>query len=126
MSFFEEDDPFENIIREFFRGSNFKSQEREMQNEKEERIIDFIETKNNIFIIFELPGYSKEDISLTIDKRNIEIKAKKKNFEKVQNYLSQRLLQGVLIKKSLPNFIKTKDFNYTFKNGVLEIIFNKK
>jgi len=126
MSFFEEDDPFESIIREFFGSSKLQSRGERIQNEKEERIIDFVETKNHIFIIFELPGYSKEDIDLIINKRNIEIRAKKKNFEKMQNYLSQRLAHGIFIKKSLPNFIKTKNFNHTFKNGVLEIVFNKK
>ncbi len=126
MSFFDEEDPFENIVREFFGDSRLQPSEKMIQTEREERIIDFVETENKIFVIFELPGYFKEDINLIVAKRNIEIKIKKKNIEKIQGYLSQKLLQGRSIKKSLPDFIKTKNFSHTFKNGVLEVVFDKK
>jgi HSP20 family molecular chaperone IbpA len=46
--------------------------------------------------------------------------------EKIQDYLSQKLCQGITIKKTLPKDIETKGFKHTIKNGVLEIIFNKK
>jgi len=49
--------------------------------EKKE-LIDFVETENKIFVIFELPGYFKEDINLIVAKRNIEIKIKKKTLKK--------------------------------------------
>jgi len=57
MSFFDEEDPFENIVREFFGDSRLQPSEKMIQTEREERIIDFVETENKIFVIFELPGY---------------------------------------------------------------------
>ncbi len=127
MSFFD-DDPFESIMKEFFgedpRAKNYK--ESFMENEEDERIIDYVETDKNVFLIFELPGYSKEDIIIKIIGKEIEISAKKKNFENVQGYLSQKLRSGFRIKKILPKIADQKKFNYTFKNGILEVMFEKK
>lgn len=124
MNFFD-DDSFEDIVNEFFRGSRAMPQ-KSIQNEQEERIIDFIETEKKIFVIFELSGYSEEDVELIVNKKYIEIIVRKKNFENIQDYLIKKLKKEVLIKKSLPDLVKIKNFKHTFKNGVLEIMFNKK
>ena len=127
MNFFD-DDPFENIVREFF-GQRPGREERTneiISGEEEERVIDFLETPKKVFLIFEIPGYNKEDVSVKVDKRQIEIIVKKKNMENVQTYLSQKLRRGVYFKKLIPKTANSSKFNYTFKNGVLEIIFNRK
>ena len=127
MNFFN-DDPFEDIVREFFgqRVGREKHPQEIIRGEEDERTIDFIEIENKVFLVFEIPGYSKEDIILNVKKGEVEIIVKKKNLENVQDYLSQKLMQGVYFKKHLPNFVNHKKFNWTFKNGVLEISFNKK
>lgn len=127
MSFFN-DDPFENIVREFFdqsqrRDNGFREV---IRGESDERTIDFIETTDKVSLVFEIPGYSKEDITLNVKKGEVEIIAKKNNLENVQEYLSQKLIHGVYFKKNLPNFINYKKFDYTFKNGILELVFDKK
>ena len=127
MSFFDEDDPFENVVREFFgQRPGLHSSENIIKGEDDERIIDFIETKDKLFLVFELPGYSKKDIKVDIRKKEIEIIAKKNSFENVQEYLSRKLKEGEYFKKILPNFVNPKKVNYTFKNGVLEIYFEKR
>ena len=126
MSFFDED-PFEDIVRDFFgQRSNLHSSENIIKGEDDERIIDFIETKDKLFLVFELPGYSKKDIRVEIKKREIEIIAKKKDFENVQKYLARKLREGEYFKKILPNFVNHKKFNYSFKNGILEVYFEKR
>jgi len=125
MNFFN-DDPFESIINEFFNRDSRRNEEKIIHGEEEDRIIDFLETKNKVYIVFELPGYNEKDIDIVIKNKTIEIKAKKRTEEKIQDYLNQKLYQGITIKKTLPKFINSKKFSYTLKNGVLEIIFNKK
>lgn len=130
MGFFEDNDSFENIVREFFEGRTSEigrdNYEEIIESEKEERVIDFIQDENYIYLIFELPGYNEKDISISIKGRELEIIAKKRSVGEVQNYLMQKLNNGLFIKKNLPNFIKTKNFKHTVKNGVLEIVFVKK
>ena len=127
MNFFD-DDPFENIVREFFgqRPGRERKTNGIISGEEEERVIDFLETPKKIFLIFEIPGYNKEDVNIKVDKRQIEIIVKKKNTENVQTYLSQKLKRGVCFKKLIPQAANSNKFNYTFKNGVLEIIFDRK
>lgn len=117
-------DPFEDIINEFFGRKNQRPN-RIISNEKEERIIDFIEDKNNIYIVFEIPGYLKEDIDLEITKNKIVINGKKKNLQRVQPYLQKKLQQGINITKNLPEITKKKKHSYTIKNGILEVKFKK-
>lgn len=127
MNFFN-DDPFEDIVREFFgqEEGREKHPHEIIRGEEDERTIDFIETENKVFLVFEIPGYSKEDIILNVKKAEVEIIVKKKNLENVQDYLSQKLRHGIYFKKHLPNFVNHKKFNWTLKNGILEVSFDKK
>lgn len=128
MGFLDDNDPFESIVREFFgnlpirgggRGHQFIS------GEDEDRVIDFVEDENNIYLVFELPGYLEKDISVIIKGRELEITAHKSNGEDIQDYLHQKLRRELHLKKQLPNFVNPKNFSYTMKNGVLEIVFIK-
>ena len=129
MGFFEDNDQFEDIIREFIGESNSRIRrddyEEIIEGEVEEGIIDFIEDEDYIYLIFELPGYDEKDILISIKGRKLEIIAKKRNSVEVQNYLTQKLNTGFFINKNLPSFIKTKNFKHTVKNGILELVFMK-
>lgn len=126
MNFFN-DDPFEEMIREFF-GSNFQDKEDSetiIGGEEEDRVIDFVEDDNKVYLVFELPGYNEKDVVITIKNRELEIKVQKLEKD-VQDYLMQKLGGGLIIKKTLPKFINPNKFSHTIKNGILEIAFNKK
>ena len=134
MNFFN-DDPFEEIIREFFSHKTNNSiqddqnfQKKIINGEEEDRIIDFIEGLQKFYIIFEFPGYEKKDILVSIKNKQLEIKLNKRRDEReeIQNYLSQKLSQNIFIKKTLPKFVNSKKFTYTVRNGILEISFDKK
>jgi len=124
MSFFDED-PFEDIMNEFFRESPLRRERQFISGEDEDRIIDFIEDEERVYLIFELPGFNQKDISVNVVGRDLEVSAKKSNNEVIQDYLNQKLKQGILIQKKLPYIINTSSINYHTRNGVLEIIFNK-
>ena len=127
MSFFD-DDPFESIIDEFFgqnRGTNIRRRQF-ISGEEEDREIDYIEDKSNVYLVFELPGYTEKDIMVVVKDNILTVQAKKITPDNIQPYLAKKLNQGVQIRKELPNFINTKKFTQTIKNGVLEIKFKKK
>lgn len=124
MSFFN-DDPFEDIVREFFSGSSPRRREQFIRGEEEDRIIDFVEDNGKVCLIFELPGYEEKDVSIQVDKAKITISANKANSENIKEYLNSRLSQGISISKKLPSFVDPKNYSLTMKNGVLEIVFNK-
>ena len=130
MGFFD-DDPFDDIIREFFGGKTglaptMRKREHVIRGEEEDRVIDFLETDDAFYLIFELPGYTEKEVMVAVKGRDVEIQAQKKRQEGVQDYLMQKLQAGILYRKTLPSFINSKRFSTTMKNGVLEITFEKK
>lgn len=126
MGFFD-DDPFESILGEFF-GTPRRTTRREafIRGEEEERVIDFIETDDNVYLIFELQGFDEKDVAVVVGGKSIEITAQKRNLEGVKDYLSQKLSKGVHYKRTLPDFINPKKFTHSLRNGILEIVFEKR
>jgi len=121
-------DPFENLIRDFFRGSSLEQRRRSqrfIKGEEEDRVIDFVEDGKKLYLVFELPGFDEKDVSVMIKGKEIKIVAKKAKTEDLRDYLSEKLRRGISIQKQLPNFVSTKGFSHTMKNGVLEVVFNK-
>lgn len=128
MSFFDDDnDPFDDIVREFFGRKPARKQGREqfIKGEEEDRTIDFLEDEKNIYLVFELPGFSEKDIFVKVNGKELEVSAKKSNGENIQDYLNQKLRQGLSIKKSLPSSANASKISYYVNNGILEIVFDK-
>lgn len=127
MSFFDDnDDPFDSIVREFFRGSPIRRRrEQFIRGESEDRTIDFLEDENHVYLVFELPGFNEKDVSVIVKGKDLEITAQKSNGESMQDYLHQKLRQGLHIKKQLPKFVSSKNFKHNMRNGILEITFIK-
>jgi HSP20 family molecular chaperone IbpA len=125
MSFFG-DDSFDEMVNELFGGRPTTRRKRVLSGEQEERVIDFIEEDKNIYFVFELSGYSFEDVTVNIRNHEIEVNAVKEKLSDVQPYLKEKLVSGTNFKKELPGFVKHKEFQKTFKNGVLEVKFKRK
>ena len=121
------EDPFDSILKEFFGQpkARRKSSERFTEGEQEDRTIDAIEADGALFLIFELPGFNAKDISIAVSDRRLEIHAQKKDTTAAQVYLHPRLQQGTLIKKTLSASINSKKVTHTYKNGILEVCFEK-
>lgn len=127
MGLFDETDPFDDIVREFF-GQHPKMQgyrRSPAQGVREDRAASIVEDEDSIFLIFELSGYDENDVSVEIKGRVLEIHAQKSNREGVQDYLHQKLRQGATLRKQLPASVNPKKFSHTMRNGVLEILFQK-
>jgi HSP20 family protein len=126
MSFFD-DDPFEDIVKEFFGNrARTSSSGNFIKGEQEERVIDYIEEDDLVYLVFELPGYSKEDINVEIKGREIEISAVKENTQNIRPAIAQKLRKGTFFRKTLPPGIKVKKYDQIFNNGILELRFKKK
>ena len=125
-----DEDPFDDIIKNFFGQGGLPrsrySREAISEGEEEQRVIDFIENGKSAYLIFELPGYVEEDLDINAEGNKIEINVGKKDVDGIKEYLAQKLSQGITYTKSLPNFINPKTLKYTLKNGILEIKFDKK
>lgn len=127
MSFFD-DDPFEDIMKSFFGQSSGYTRDRSnemISGEQDERMIDFIETDDDAFVVFELPGYRKEDVNVDVTKSEIIVSAKRKVGESVASYLVQKLSNGIELTKPLPKSLHKKKYELNFSNGVLELRFRK-
>lgn len=127
MSFFD-DDPFEDIMRSFFGQSGNPTRDRTnemIRGEQDERMIDFIETDKDAFVVFELPGYRKEDVHVDVTKSEIIVVAKRKVGESVASYLAQKLGTGIELTKPLPKSLYKRKYELNFSNGVLELRFKK-
>lgn len=133
MSFFD-DDSFEDIVNQFFGRSGVSRKSPSQLNrkrafirgEEEDRDIDFIECSDGVYLIFELPGYGENEVVVVVEENKLEISAKKRNGEFVQGYLRDKLRQGVSFSRELPKIVNPKKFDYTMRNGVLEIKFGRK
>lgn len=126
------DDFFDEIEKAFF-GSAGGGQGRArtssygdvVRGEKEERVIDYIEEDNEVYFVFELPGYDEEDIEISLKGDQLKVEALKKDFSNVKPYLKNKLSQDISYTKTIPVKVK-KDFEKSFKNGILEVRFKRK
>ena len=106
-----DDDPFNDILEEFFGpGRRVQRRGQFIRGEEEERTVDFIESDNKIYLIFEFLGYNEKDVFIIVNNGYLEIRVQKQNGENIQNYLNQKLRQGSVIRKELPKFINPKKF----------------
>ena len=83
-------------------------------SEEREPLTDIIEGKDNVAITIEIPGVEKkEDIDLNVKENTLEIKvdALQRKYHKVVN---------------LPSKVKPKSTKATYKNGILDIVLEKK
>jgi HSP20 family molecular chaperone IbpA len=117
------EDPFEDIVREIF-GERRNPHRNIISGEEEERNIDYVEDEGRIYFIFELPGFNEKD--LIVKSNELQVNVSKQGEEEIRSYLTEKLHKGITIKKPIPRIANLKKFNHTMKNGVLEVIFEKK
>ncbi len=82
-------------------------------SDEREPLTDIIEGDSDIAITIEIPGVEKDNINLNVTEETLEIKvdAPERKYHKVVN---------------LPNKVKTKSTKATYKNGILDIVLDKK
>jgi HSP20 family protein len=86
--------------------------------------VDVYEENDDVVIKAEIPGLSKEDISVQISGSTLTIKGEKKREEEVKEddyYRCERSFGSFTRAVDLPCDVKADQVKASFKNGVLEI-----
>jgi len=118
FSSFEDEPSVINLNDEISGGSNFRR-----------AVSDFSENDNEYILEVELPGIKKEEISLDITSRGIEIRAIKKHEEKKKNdgkHFYSKSFAGFYQAVDLPENVDSDKMKASYKNGVLALKIPKK
>ena len=86
--------------------------------------VDVYEEKDDVVIKAEIPGLSKEDISVQVTDSTLIIKGEKKREEEVKEdnyYRCERSFGSFTRAVALPCDVKADQVKASFKNGVLEV-----
>jgi HSP20 family protein len=86
--------------------------------------VDVYEEKDDVVIKAEIPGLSKEDISVQVTDSTLTIKGEKKRQEEVKEddyYRCERSFGSFTRAVALPCDVKADQVKASFKNGVLEV-----
>ena len=86
--------------------------------------VDVYEEKDDVVIKAEIPGLSKEDISVQVIGSTLMIKGEKKREEEVKEddyYRCERSFGSFTRAVALPSDVKADQVKASFKNGVLEV-----
>ena len=86
--------------------------------------VDLYEEKEDIVVKAELPGLSKEDITVQVTDSMLLIKGEKKREEEIKEgdyYCSERSFGSFSRSIDLPSDVKADHVKASFKDGVLEI-----
>jgi HSP20 family protein len=86
--------------------------------------VDVFEEKDDVVIKAEIPGLSKEDISVQVTDSTLTIKGEKKREEEVKEddfYRCERSFGSFTRAVALPCDVKADQVKASFKNGVLEV-----
>jgi HSP20 family protein len=86
------------------------------------------EEENSFRIELYVPGFSKEEVKINVQKNVLTIQSvKSENPEKKSNYLSREFgTRNFERKFSLPKNVNTDEISAVFNNGILEITVPKK
>jgi len=90
--------------------------------------VDIYETKDSIVLNVELPGVSKEDLSLEVKDNTLTIKGEKKMEKDVneESYHRMERTYGSFMRAfTLPSTVQQDKVKAKFKDGILEILIPK-
>ncbi len=117
--------PFRNMLDSFFKDNEFMPG---FQDTNLKMSVDIYEKDGNVTIDFELPGLDKKDINIELEGNNLTVfsKMQKDNEVKEENYYRCERSYGEFSRSfTIPEGIKEKDLNASYKDGVLKVTFPK-
>ena len=112
------------LFDDFFKDDFFTKKETNLMK------TDIKETKDNYLIEMDLPGYSKENINLSLKDGYLTISAnveKETNENEEEKYVRQERFYGECSRSFyVGDDLTEEDINAEFKNGILKITIPKK
>jgi len=87
--------------------------------------VDVIDSGDKYIVQADLPGYSKEDVSIEYTNQHLMITAKKENIEEEANYIRRERCFGEIKRSFHVEDIDPDNIEATFENGVLEVLLKK-
>ena len=89
--------------------------------------VDINEDENNIYVEAEMPGFRKDDISVTVEKGILTIEAERKPAEpKGERHLAERRFTRVVRRFTLPDLVDENKVDAHLEDGVLHLAFTKR
>ncbi len=117
--------PFRSMLDNFFKDSEFNPN---FQDTFFKMPVDIYEKDDKVNIDFELPGLDKKDINIELEGNNLTVSGKVKKDEEINedNYYRCERSYGEFSRSfTLPEGLKEKDLNASYKDGILKISFPK-
>ncbi len=124
MTFLKRWENFENLIKKFFE----EDLDFNITNISPRFPVDIYETKKDLVVEMQVPGYNKEDIKITFHKDYLKVEGKTQETkeEKDKNYWRKEIRKGSFVKViPLPKKVDSKKANANFKDGILKITLPK-
>ena len=89
---------------------------------------DVTETENEYLLDIELPGYGKEDVSISLEDGYLTVQAVKKqqNDSEKKNYVTRERYYGTVSRSWYVGNIDKNQIKATFKDGILNVSVPKK
>ena len=89
--------------------------------------VDIREDQNNLYVDAELPGFTKDDVTVTFEKGVLQINAERKPVEaEGQQHLTERHYTRVARSLSLPTSVADDKIEARLENGVLHLTLPKR
>jgi len=114
---------FENVLGRFFGN-------RELDQGFAPYCVDVREDADHIYVEAELPGYTKDEVDVTLENQTLTISAEKKmekkREEKGQMLLNERRYSRFLRSFTLPPTVDEQTVNAKLNDGILIITLNKR
>lgn len=94
-------------------------------DEKNKMKCDIYEKENTFYIVADMPGFSKEDISIELNQDNITITAESKETNESKNYICRERYYGKYQRTFYLGDIEEDQVKASFTNGILNIAIPK-
>lgn len=111
---------FDGMLNSFFEDMNFDSQPSNLWRPA----MDAQETEKNFELSFSLPGFEKEDITVSVKNNTLNLKAKKAEIkeEEGSKFLAREIARGSYERDiELPENVNTDKIAAEYKSGILTL-----
>jgi HSP20 family protein len=96
------------VVREFGNVKGGEDKPWKAVQDKREPLVDVVSSGKEVRVIAEMPGVTKEDISVTVNERSVVISVDRED-------------RGYYKELELPGIVEPNDAKSTYNNGILEI-----